>query len=195
MTKRTVHLIASLALVVPLLAITGGAAEAAAATYDFEACDQGWTQESQTASTQPVPTSEWHRGPSGNASANAFHSGTPYGGDANELLISPAHAWKGGKVTVKFDIRYQFEPEETSLGADNVSIEWSRNGADWAVVEVYKPLSDAFPAYTTKEVSFTVPKGKLYVGFRLVSDQLLEGYGASVDNVVVPAAMPKSAAC
>lgn len=35
-------------------------------------------------------------------------------------------------------------------------------------------------------VSFKPPKGKVYLRFWLVSEDLIEGLGAVVDNVVVP---------
>lgn len=184
------YLILAAIVAAPLVIATAGPGHAkASTTYDFEACEQGWKIESS--SSEPHPLSSWHLGPPGNASAQAFHVNL-YGGDASESLSSPAHAWKGGTVTVGFAIRYQFEPEETSLGADNIGIEWSRNGSLWTPVENYKPLA---PAFETHEVSFKAPKGKVYIRFHLVSDQLVSGTGASVDDVTINAATPKEAAC
>ncbi|MFN2526523.1 MAG: hypothetical protein ABR505_09745 [Actinomycetota bacterium] len=168
-------------------------------TYDFEACEQGWTVESNSGTSAPF--SAWHHGPDGSTSSMAFHAGPPYVGDADESVISPIHVWKGGKVTVGFNLRYQFEPAETSLGADNVSIEWSNNGEIWRIVETFAPpagsvpVSEGFPTYAPHEVSFNAPKGKLQIRFHLVSDALVEGIGASVDNVTLPVKPPKDAAC
>lgn len=168
-------------------------------TYTFEACEEGWSAESNSGTNNP--NSAWHRGPDGNASSMAFHAGPPYVGDADEVLLSPVHLWKGGKVTVGFALRYQFEPADTSLGADNVSLEWSNNGKIWRVVETYfpaagsPPFSSGFPTFSQQEASFNAPKGKLQLRFHMVSDQLVEGIGASVDDVTVPMSVPKGAAC
>lgn len=182
----------SLVLLLGVIGVPAGSAQPTT-TYTFEGCPEGWTVESNSGTMSE--TSVWHRRADGNVSSMAFHAGPPYVGDADEALISPVHAWKGGKLTVGFALRYQFEPTETSLGADNISIEWSNNGEVWRIVETYQPLSQGFPAWTTEEVSFNAPKGKLQIRFHLVSDALVEGIGASVDDVTLPVVTPRAAAC
>ncbi len=191
MTTHLRHLIA--VSVVASSVLVAPVAQSAETTYTWEECEEGWKVESGSA-TQ-TPQSGWRREAPGNASTMAYHAGPTYVGDASESLISPGHKWKGGTVNVSFAIRYQFEPTETSLGADNVSIDWSKDGKNWIMVETYQPLSEGFPAFTTKEVSFKAPKGNVYIRFHLASDALVEGYGASVDDVTINAAKPSSANC
>lgn len=177
--------LAPLAVLVP--------AESASTTYTFEKCAEGWKVRS--ASPDPYPLSNWHRSQPGSSSDQALWSGPPYTHNAFDTVTSLAHSWAGGSVTVRFDVLYHFEPEQTSLGADNVTIQWSRDAINWLPLKKYKPINSNFPRFNTESVSFTAPLGKVYLRFLLQSDDLIEGVGAAVDNVVVPFARPTAARC
>lgn len=193
MKKRAVI---ALAAVSTLLQVgpTTPAGSAPSVTYTWEGCDQGWKVTSQSA--QPTGTSEWHRGNPGDASATAFYNGPPYAGsDAHEYLTSPKHRWKGGKVTLKYAVNYNYESAATRATEEGIHVEWSRNGRVWKRLAFYGETNVGYPAFEHHQHKFRVPRGKLFIRFHVMSDALVEHAGGAVDNVVLSTRAPRASKC
>ena len=197
MRKRSILILAAAATallqVVPATTASGARRSV---TYTFEQCAQGWKVKSQSAA--PTPTSEWHRGnPGAGGSAYAFYNGPPYAGsDAHEYLTSPAHRWRGGRITLSYDVKYDYEKPEhqggTAVVDEGIHVEWSRNGRDWKRLAFYTGTSAGFEHYTKK---FKAPRGKVFIQFHVMSDALVEQTGGAVDNVKLSTRAPKAAKC
>ena len=196
MRKRSVLILAAVATtllqVVPTTTASGAKRSV---TYTFEQCAQGWKVKSQSAA--PTPTSEWHRGsPGADGSAYAFYNGPPYAGsDAHEYLISPAHRWRGGKVTLEYDVNYNYEPEATRATEEGIHVEWSRNGRSWKPLAFHGETNVGYPAFEHHAHKFRAPRGKVFIQFHVMSDALVESNGGAVDNVKLNARAPKSSKC
>ena len=194
MKKRAVLVLASAAAVL-LQAVPGTpAGSAPSVTYTWEACDQGWKVTTQSSS--PTPNSEWHRANPGDASTTAFYNGPPYaGGDAHEYLTSPAHRWKGGKVTLKYAINYNYESAATRAAEEGIHVEWSRNGRTWKRLAFWGETNVGYPAFEHKTHKFKAPRGKLFIRFHAMSDALVENSGGAVDNVILNTKAPAASKC
>ncbi len=172
----------------------GSLAPAANTTYTFEECDEGWKAVENSGA--PTPTSKWHRDSPGDLSGFAMYNGPPYAGsDSEELLTSPAHKWKGGKVTLSYSIKYNYEPEGTRATEEGIHVEWSRNGRLWKRVAFHGETNAGYPAFEQQTVKFKAPKGKVFIRFKVLSDALVEFAGGAVDNVTINAKKPSSAKC
>lgn len=159
-------------------------------TYGFETCLEGW---------KTGDGAGWQRQPLGDGSSWAL--GNPEyltAGDMKQYIASPPHRWGGGKMTVTYSIRWNHEPPETSLGADNVMFEWSRDAKKWTRVKTHgadAAVNKDFPLYTKEKATFDAPAGTVQIRFRMNSDANLGGAGPWVDLVVVPTAKPDTAKC
>ena len=181
-------------LLVALLLVAGIAAAplvpadaAPAVTYDFEKCAQGWT---------PSAAATWQRLPllgEGNSYAVAYPF---YGGDSTDSITSPEHAWGGGPVKLTYSVRWHFEDPAT--GIDAFKLEWTNDpkGKKWTRLKMFSGATNGgFPSFLKDSVTFNAPPGPFKIRFAMASDQLVAGVGPQVDNVVVPSAAPKAAAC
>lgn len=172
---------------------TQPATGAASALYTFETDCEGWKVVSN--SPQPTPTSAWHHGsPGAPASpAGAMYNGPPYaGGDSEELLTSPAHRLRRRtKITLQYDVIYDYEPEETRAVEEGIHSQWSRNGRTWKELDFHGVTSQG---WEHKSYKFRAPRGKLFIRFQVLSDALVEKAGGAVDNVSISGVKkPKSA--
>jgi hypothetical protein len=193
MNKRMRRSVLLSALVLGLAVLPAGRAPAAASTtYDFEACTQGWEATAAAAGNHT-----WMRVPVGDGSNWAY--GYPaYDGDTLYSITSPTHAWPGGKVTIKWSMRWQYEHPQT--GIDTAKLEWTSDTAaktkNWKKVQVFGGVTNSdFPNYNKYTASFEAPSGVFRLRFTMNGDALLFGTGPAVDNIVVPTAAPKAAAC
>lgn len=194
MTRRTAPFaaLAALALFVLLPVSSAPARAAAATTYDFEACTQGWT------STVPAPNPSWHRTPGGDGSSWAM-SNPAYDGDpAVPAILSPIHSWAGGKMTITYSARWQYEHPAT--GIDTMNLSWTDDPNPktkaWKRIQVFGGVTNtAFPSYNKFTSSITPGKGIVRFRFQMTGDALVFGAGSQVDSFVVPTAAPKGATC
>ena len=194
MTKRAVIVLAA-AVATAFAALPGTpAGSAPSVTYTWEACAQGWKVATQSAA--PTPASEWHRAGPGDASTQAFYNGPPYAGsDAHEYLTSPAHRWRGGKVTLKYAINYNYEPAATRAAEEGIHVEWSRNGRTWKRLAFWGETNVGYPAFEHHTHKFKAPRGKLFIRFHAMSDALVENSGGAVDNVILNTKAPRASKC
>jgi len=182
-----------LSAVLTVMALPVGRADAAGTTtYDFESCTQGW------AATAPKAGEHtWMRVPGGDGSSWAY--GYPaYDGDALYSITSPTHPWNGGKVTIKWSMRWSFENPAT--GIDTAKLEWTSDTAaktkNWKKVQTFGGFTNSdFPNFNKYTASFTAPPGVFRLRFTMNGDALVFGAGPAVDNIVVPTAAPKGATC
>ena len=194
MRKRALVVLAAGASTMLLIGPTTPAGSAPSVTYTWESCAQGWKVTSQSA--QPTPNSKWHRGNPGDASTTAFYNGPPYAGsDAHEYLTSPAHRWRGGKVSLKYSINYNYESAATRAAEEGIHVEWSRNGRSWRRLAFYGETNVGYPAFEQHSHKFKAPRGKLFIRFHAMSDALVENSGGAVDNVVLSTKAPRAAKC
>ena len=158
---------------------------------DGQPCAQGW--KAVEFSPEPTPTSKWHIQSPGDASAQAFYNGPPYaGGDSIELLTSPMHRWRGGKVTLKYAVNYNYEPEATRAVEEGIHVEWSRNNRTWKRLAFHGETNTGYPAFEHHTKKFKVRRGKLWIRFRAISDALVQSNGGAVDNVTLTVKKPKA---
>ena len=194
MRKRSVTVLAAAASTLMLIGPTTPAGSAPSVNYTWEQCAQGWKVASQ--SSTPTPNSEWHRANPGDASTTAFYNGPPYaGGDAHEYLTSPAHRWRGGKVTLSYSINYNYESAATRAAEEGIHVEWSRNNRSWRRLAFYGETNVGYPAFERHTHKFKVPRGKLFIRFHAMSDALVENSGGAVDNVLLSTKAPRASKC
>ena len=194
MRKRAVFILAAVASTALQVAPTPVASGARSVTYTFEQCAQGWKVKSQSA--QPTPNSKWHRSSPGDASTMAFYNGPPYAGsDAHEYLTSPAHRWRGGRVTLKYAVNYNYEPEASRAVEEGIHVEWSRNNRTWKRLAFHGETNTGYPAFEHHTKKFKAPRGKVFIRFHVMSDALVEANGGAVDNVILNTRAPRAARC
>jgi hypothetical protein len=193
MNKRLRHLVLLSAVVLGLsLLPTGGATAAASTIYDFEACAQGWEP-----SVPATGAHTWLRTPLGDGSDWAY-SYPLYDGDQPTSITSGNHEWGGGKMTLTYSVRWSFEHPQT--GIDTAKLEWTSDTAaktkNWKKIQVFGDVTNKeFPNYTKYKSTFDAPKGIVRLRFTMMGDAYMAGAGIQVDNIVVPTAAPKGAAC
>ena len=165
---------------------------AAGVLYTWESCDQGWKSVEQ--SPTPTPNSKWHRAAPGATSTMALYNGPPYAGDdSNEYLTSAAHRWRGGRLTLSFDINYNYEPAATRAAEEGIHVEWSRNARTWKRLAFYGETNAGYPAFEHHALKFKAPRGKVYIQFHALSDALAQFNGGAVDNVKLTGVRPPAA--
>lgn len=186
---------AALAVLLAALAIVPvpGARAAVSTTYDFEACDQGWKP---TAATTGHHT--WMRTPGGDGGSRWSYGYPLYDGDVLYSITSPHQTWGGGKVTITYAARWQYEHPAT--GIDTAKLEWTADKAektkDWKRLQVFGDVANKdFPNYTKFKHEFEVPKGSFRLRYTMTGDAFVQGLGFFVDNIVVPVAPPKGSTC
>ena len=194
MRKRAVFILAAMASTALQVAPATTASGARSVHYTFEQCAQGWKVKSQSA--QPTPTSKWHRASPGDSSTMAFYNGPPYAGsDAHEYLTSPAHRWRGGRITLKYAVNYNYEPEATRAVEEGIHVEWSRNGRSWKRLAFHGETNVGYPAFEHHTKKFKAPRGKVFIRFHVMSDALVESNGGAVDNVILNTRAPRAGKC
>jgi len=146
-------------------------------SFDFETSDQGWTSSSTS------PAEAWRRLPPGSGSSNSFQL-TPYTNQATATLTS-----SGVNVPAESLIKIQWDQRlDTEACCDFFTLDWSIGGKLWHSATAVAGKNPAWPNFTTVSTQFVVPKGTLYVRFRLTSDQLVSFppyTGVAVDNVII----------
>jgi hypothetical protein len=148
--------------------------------FDFESDEQGWT--ARTTDTDGVET--WRRMPPGNNSAWGMQV-VPYTDEHSASLKSSALTLpKDSNVQVSW-----WKLQHTEGCCDPLALDWSSDGFVWHNVSA-KPhdLTESPEGFIQDTASFVAPKGKLYLRFRLISDQLVSspGYtGVILDDVEV----------
>ena len=146
--------------------------EVLAGPFGFETGPEGW----ETFTTDDVTM--WRTSPPGDASGQSFQV-APYNNEASAVLVSPAFEHPGGLVRVTWAQRLN-----TEEGFDFLSLGWA--GETRAnVVAGFSGVNADYPLFTPQEAVFEAPAGELRIFFRLASDQLVNGEGAYVDNVVI----------
>ena len=197
MSKRTAVVAATAVTMLLQVAPTTTASARATATYTFEECAQGWKVSSR--SSQPTPTSAWHRAGPGagsswnEASTTAFYHGPPYASDAHEYLTSPAHRWGGGTLKLGYQIKYDYQQEPTREAEEGIHVQWSRNGRTWRELAYHGDgTALAFEHHSHK---FRAPRGKVFIRFHALSDAVVEHSGGAVDNVTLSTKAPKASKC
>jgi hypothetical protein len=123
----------------------------------------------------------WHLAPPGDASAQGFAVGPPYQNESSYSLISPKM-----KLADRSKVKLTWaERTNTEDGFDYLSVQWSSDSYSWNQVTAHSGINAEYPLFTPREASFIAPKGALYIRFRMTSDQLVNGEGVNVDNVLV----------
>lgn len=192
MTK-TLRRILPVAVLAVTLVTSGRATAASVTTYDFETCTQGWT-----ASAPAAGQHTWMRVPGGDGGSSWAYGYPAYDGDVAVSITSPTHVWAGGKVAITWSMRWQFE--NPASGTDTAKLEWTSDTAaktkNWKKVQVFGGFMNTdFPNYNKYTAAFDAPPGVFRLRFTMNGDSLINGIGPAVDNIVVPTATPKTAAC
>lgn len=147
------------------------------ASYNFDANAQGWKTKGSAG------VDDWHLGPPGHNSAQAFRVDA-YQNESSYSLISPKHSLPA-RSKVKVTWWQSFNTEEC---CDFVSLEWSGDGFLWQNTASSAGMNASYPNFDEATASFVVPKGPLYIRFRLTSDALVASppfEGAAVDDVKI----------
>jgi hypothetical protein len=173
-----------------------GSAQETEFTYDFEACDQGWTVESNSAGGPLAST--WERSDPGNGSEEgmAFRLAADPVGAQDEALISPAHTVPGGETTVSYFLNHDIEAD-----FDFLTVDWSSDGGEtWSEpLKTYTGASEGSPEFVEDSATFTAPAGPIQIRFHYVSDDFtdppLPGPEMAVDDVTIPGPGAAEAAC
>lgn len=148
-----------------------------AGPFGFEIGDEGWT------ATSTHPAAAWRRASPGNASGTSFQH-TPYADESAASLISPAMTVPAPS-TIKVS---WWERRDTEPCCDFVSMEWSSDGKVWKQPLAVDGQNPDFPSFSNVSVTFVAPKGKLYVRFRITSDEYVSSplyTGVAIDDVKV----------
>ncbi len=144
-----------------------------AGPFTFDTGADGWTTTSSDGATM------WRTQPPGDSSPQAF-TVAPYNNEAVAALTSPGMDFPGGSVKLSWT-----QKVNTEDGFDFLTVEWSSDGETYHGLGGFSGMNADYPLFTAQEKSFVAPKGKLFIRFRLSSDQLVNGEGAAVDNVKI----------
>jgi len=121
--------------------------------------------------------------PPGSGSGNSFQL-TPYTNQATASLTS-----SGVNVPAESLIKVQWDQRlDTEACCDFFTVDWSIGGKLWHSATAVAGKNPAWPNFTTVSTQFVVPKGVLFLRFRLTSDQLVSFppyTGVAVDNVII----------
>ena len=146
-------------------------------SFDFESSAQGWTTKTST------DLESWQRMAPGNGSAESFQV-VPYTDDSTATLFSPKLTVPARSlVKVQWDERRDTEP-----CCDFMTLDWSSDGHLWHPARAIDGQNPDFPSFTTVSISFVVPKGSLFLRFRMNSDSLVSSppyTGVAIDNVII----------
>lgn len=147
--------------------------EVVAGPFGFETGAEGW---------ETFPGSDgltmWRTGPPGDGSAQSFQV-VPYGNETSALLVSPPFEHAGGPLRVTFGLRLNTEDGFDFLSAGYVG------GGEANIAAGFTGMNADYPAFTPSEATFSAPPGEVRVFLRLSSDQLINGEGAYVDDVLI----------
>ena len=147
--------------------------ETIAGPFTFETGPEGWTTFTTAAATA------WRQGPPGASSSQSFQV-APYENESLYLLTSPQMEHPGGRALVTFNRR-----QNTEDCCDFLAVEWSSDGALWNGIGAWDAVNPSYPVFDEESIEFAAPAGALFVRFRLTSDQLVNGEGAYVDDVLI----------
>lgn len=149
------------------------------ASYTFSTGAEGWT------TTTNSSTEQWQLTPPGHNDNQAF-AVTPYSNESTATLRSPELTLSGtdwSTVRVSWFVR-----QDTEDCCDYLSLDWSSDGYVWHNAYSNAEQNPDFPNFSPVTAEFAAAPGKLFIRFRLTSDQLVSSppyTGVAVDDVVV----------
>ena len=150
--------------------------------FGFETDAEGWT----VRTTDPDGVMAWRWGPGGHNSAGSMRV-LPYTDEQSTSLRSPALTLPTAS-TVKVS---WWKVQHTEGCCDPLALDWSTDGFVWNNVSVKATDLTEDPTaagFLQDSVTFTAPKGKVYLRFRLTSDALVSApayLGVLLDDVEI----------
>ena len=129
-------------------------------TYTFATGAEGWT-----AATDDLLGRGWKASTEGSDGSPGSLAFDQYSDMTTATVTSPAITHPGGSAAVSFRYRINTEP-----GYDPVKVQWSSDATTWNTVATLNGLNANNPGYDARTVPFTVPAGKVFLRFALVSD-------------------------
>jgi hypothetical protein len=161
-----------------------------AGPFGFEGNPEGWTASTTTSAGSPAAPArqaaeQWRLLPPGNNSAASFQV-SPYADETTAALASPPMRIPGPRhATVRISWAMRLNTEEC---CDFVTIDYSRDGRFWQKGPGFAGLNDDYPLFSPYKAEIVVPPGKLFLRFRLTSDQLVSfpaNEGVAIDDILI----------